>query len=70
VDVISATGTKLGVMPLARALRVALKEGLDLVEINANASPPVCKLLDLDKYKYKYEAAKAARRRSEEKDES
>jgi translation initiation factor IF-3 len=58
VEVIGASGNKLGVMTLAEALRLAVKEGLDLVEVNPRVSPPVCKLLDFDKYKY--EAAKQA----------
>jgi translation initiation factor IF-3 len=65
--VIGASGEMLGVMTLAEALRLALKEGLDLVEVNPDLSPPVCKLLDLAKYTYE-EAKKAslARRRNEE----
>ena len=52
VRVIAASGEILGVMPLSEALRRALAEGLDLVEVNPRASPPVCKLLDFSKYKY------------------
>lgn len=50
VRVIASSGEMLGVMPLAEALRLALKEGLDLVEVNPRAQPPVCKLLDFSKY--------------------
>lgn len=49
--VIAADGEMLGMMPLADALRAALKAGLDLVEVNPSATPPVCKLLDFAKYK-------------------
>jgi hypothetical protein len=52
VRVISADGKMLGEMPLAAALRAALQAGLDLVEVNPKASPPVCKILDFGKYKY------------------
>jgi hypothetical protein len=45
--------------PTIRALSLALKEGLDLVEVNPEVSPPVCKLLDLAKYTYE-EAKKAS----------
>lgn len=51
VRVIASDGAMLGVMPLALALRLAMKEGLDLVEVNPKASPPVCKILDFDRYR-------------------
>lgn len=51
VRVIAASGEMLGVMTLAEALRAAVKEGLDLVEVNPKADPPVCKLMDFSKYK-------------------
>jgi translation initiation factor IF-3 len=60
----------LGVMTLSEALRLAVKQALDLVEINPRSSPPTCKLLDFGKYKY--EAVKTAaqeKRESEEDDE-
>lgn len=50
VRVIASDGEMLGVMPLAQALRLAMKEGLDLVEVNPKANPPVCKILDFDRY--------------------
>lgn len=46
VRVIASDGEPLGVMSLAKALRLAMKEGLDLVEVNPTVTPPVCKLLD------------------------
>jgi translation initiation factor IF-3 len=51
VRVMGSSGEQLGVMTLAEALRLAMKEGLDLVEVVPNANPPVCKLLDFSKYK-------------------
>jgi hypothetical protein len=48
VRVIESSGKMLGVMTLANALRLAFKEGLDLVEVAPTASPPVCKILDFD----------------------
>ena len=39
-------------MPFEEALNVAFEEGLDLVEVAANADPPVCRILDYGKYKY------------------
>ena len=50
IRVIAADGKMLGVMRLAEALRLALRQRLDLVEVNPKADPPVCKLLDLAKY--------------------
>ena len=41
-----------GVYPIARALQMADELGLDLVEISAKADPPVCKILDYQKYLY------------------
>lgn len=52
VQVIGGDGRMLGEMSLAEALRLALAKGLDLVEVNPSAAPPVCKLLDFDRYKY------------------
>jgi translation initiation factor IF-3 len=39
-------------MPIADALNVAEEAGLDLVEVSANASPPVCRIMDYGKFKY------------------
>jgi Translation initiation factor IF-3, N-terminal domain len=46
VRVISADGRMLGVLQAHEALRMAEDQGLDLVEINPKADPPVCKILD------------------------
>ena len=42
-------------MGLAEAMTEARKRGLDLVEVNPAANPPVCKILDFGKYKYNLE---------------
>ncbi|MCS7063356.1 MAG: translation initiation factor IF-3 [Methylacidiphilales bacterium] len=52
VLVISQDGHSLGVMPIQAALQKAQAAGLDLIEISANANPPVCKILDYGKYRY------------------
>ena len=52
VQVIGSDGGNLGTMPLKRAVDLAKQEGLDLIEISPNASPPVCKIMDMGKYKY------------------
>jgi translation initiation factor IF-3 len=52
VFVIDSDGTKLGVMPVGEALRMAQGQGLNLVEVAPGVKPPVCKILDYGKYKY------------------
>ena len=52
VQVISSEGNNLGIMATKSAIEIAKKEGLDLVEISPNAKPPVCKIIDIGKYKY------------------
>ena len=45
------TGEQLGVMKLSDALRKAQSLELDLVEVAPTANPPVCKIIDLGKYR-------------------
>ena len=52
VQVISSSGSNLGTLPLKKAIEIAKEEGLDLIEISPNANPPVCKIMDMGKYKY------------------
>ncbi len=52
VQVIGSEGNNLGTMPLKKAIQLAKDEGLDLIEISPNANPPVCKIMDMGKYKY------------------
>ncbi len=52
VRLIDENGGQLGVMPTQQALQLAEEKGLDLAMIQATAVPPVCKLLDYDKYRY------------------
>ena len=52
VRVIAADGSMLGVLGTQEAMRMAQEQGLDLVEVNPKADPPVCKILDFGKYKY------------------
>jgi translation initiation factor IF-3 len=58
VRVIDEEGENLGVMITREAIEQAAEVGLDLVEVSPNADPPVCKFLDIGKYKY--EAQKKA----------
>lgn len=50
--VIDAEGTNLGVMPFADALKMAQDYGVDLIEINPDAKPPIAKIMEFGKYQY------------------
>jgi translation initiation factor IF-3 len=52
VRVIAVDGKQLGVIPLTEALNLARQHGVDLVEIAATATPPVCRLVDFGKFRY------------------
>ena len=52
VQVISSKGQNLGILSTKEALYLAEQEGLDLIEIAPKANPPVCKIIDMGKYKY------------------
>ena len=52
VRVIDDTGQQLGIMPPQQALTIARQKGLDLVEIAATATPPVCRIMDFGRYQY------------------
>ena len=52
VQVITSDGENLGILNLNEAINKAKSEGLYLIEIAPNAKPPVCKIMDMGKYKY------------------
>jgi len=52
VLVIGPNGEQVGVKPIKDALTLASYAGLDLVLLNPNANPPVCKVMDYNKYRY------------------
>ena len=52
VQVITSSGENLGIVNTNKAILMAKEEGLDLIEIAPNAKPPVCKIIDMGKYKY------------------
>ena len=64
VQVISNDGQNLGVMQTSDAIKMALDFGMDLVELNGNATPPVAKIMDFGKFKYeqKKRAAEAKKK--------
>lgn len=64
VRLIGVDGEQIGITPLAEALRRAREQDMDLVEVAANARPPVCRIMDYGKYKYQQAVkAKEARKR-------
>lgn len=64
VRLIGADGEQVGITPLAEALRMARDVDLDLVEVAAQAAPPVCRIMDYGKFKYQNAVkAKEARKR-------
>jgi len=52
VQVISNDGANLGILQTQEAINIAKQKGLDLIEISPNANPPVCRIIDIGKYKY------------------
>jgi translation initiation factor IF-3 len=66
VQLIDAEGQNRGVVNTTDAQRLAEEEGLDLVEIVPNASPPVCKILDFGKFRFN-EQKKTAEQRKRQK---
>ena len=52
VQVIASDGENLGIISTNEAISKAKNQGLDLIEIAPNANPPVCKIMDMGKYKY------------------
>nr|WP_319387727.1 translation initiation factor IF-3 [uncultured Roseibium sp.] len=66
VQLIDHEGANRGVIPTEEAMDIALDAGLDLVEIQPNANPPVCKILDYGRYKYQAQK-KAAEARKKQK---
>lgn len=65
VRLINADGEMVGVVPLRDALSQAAEAALDLVEINATAVPPVCKIMDYGKHLYEDKKQKAAAKKKQ-----
>ena len=55
IRLIDADGTQIGIVPLEEGLKMAEQQGLDLVEVVPQATPPVCRVLDFNKFKYQQE---------------
>jgi len=63
VRVIGEEGAQLGVMSPTEALRLARERGLDLVEVAPQTSPPVCRILDFNKFRYEEQRREREARR-------
>lgn len=67
VRLIGDDGSQVGIVPVDEALRYAQERDLDLVEVSAESSPPVCRVLDYSKYKYEQAIkAKASRKHQQQ----
>jgi translation initiation factor IF-3 len=66
VRVVGVDGQQIGIMDTAEALALAQQQDLDLVEVAAQADPPVCRIMDYGKYKYE----QAVRQREARKKQS
>lgn len=65
VRVIDENGNQLGIKSILEALRIAREAELDLVEVAAQADPPVCRIMDYGKYRFdEAQRAKESRRKS------
>ncbi len=61
---VDSDGTQLGVRTLPEALTVAREQELDLVEVAANANPPVCRIMNHGRYKYEQEQRRKESRKN------
>ena len=69
VRVIDESGENIGVMYTREAIEQAAELGLNLVEVSPNADPPVCKFLDVGKFRYEAQKkANAARKTQKTQD--
>jgi translation initiation factor IF-3 len=65
VRLVGPDGQQIGIRPLPEALSIAREADLDLVEVAAQANPPVCRIMDYGKYKYEAaQKAKESRRKA------
>lgn len=63
VRVIDDQNKIMGVVPTAEAIKLAYSKGMDLVQINDQQSPPIAKIIELNKYKYQLQQKEAASRK-------
>lgn len=65
VRLIDENGEQVGIVPTQQALQMARDKGLDLMEVAATASPPVCKICDYGKFKYEKKKKEAQARKNQ-----
>ncbi|WP_419181853.1 translation initiation factor IF-3 [Paracoccus stylophorae] len=65
IRLIGPEGENVGVVSPSVGLEMARESGLDLVEISPNATPPVCKVMDLGKFKYEQQKREAEARKKQ-----
>src|SRR5690606_2395060 len=65
VRLIGSDGAQVGVVPIDQALELAEKEELDLVEISAEAEPPVCRIMDYGKHVFEEKKRQAEARKKQ-----
>ena len=65
VRLIDENGEQVGLVPTQQALQMARDKGLDLMEVAAGASPPVCKICDYGKFKYEKKKKEAQARKNQ-----
>jgi translation initiation factor IF-3 len=63
VRVIGGDGGQIGILPTYEALKMAEEQGLELVEVNPRAAPPVCRIMDFGKFKYENSKKEKASRK-------
>jgi translation initiation factor IF-3 len=65
IRVIDENGEQLGILAPFEALRLARERGLDLVEVSANAVPPVCRIQDYGRFLYEKEKSERAAKKKQ-----
>lgn len=65
VRLIGADGEQIGIVSIDEALRIAEEAKLDLVEISADASPPVCRVMDYGKHLFEKKKQMAAAKKNQ-----
>lgn len=67
VRVVDSDGSQLGIMKIGDARKIAYDKGLDLVEIAANAQPPVCRVMDYGKFRFEKEKKEKEAKKKQQK---
>ena len=62
---IGAAGEQVGIIEIDKALRAAVEAELDLVEMNPNAEPPVCRIMDYGKFQFQVSKKKAVTKKKQ-----